>query len=306
MYYFIINPRSRSRKGLEIWGQVQRELQRSKVVYRYFFTKYRGHAGKLAAQVSTLLNADDTLAVIGGDGTMNEVINGLPHPVRFALGYIPTGSGNDFARGMDIPTETIPALNTILHPKRYKKMDLGCVTCGKRKRLFGVSTGLGFDAAICYEALGSPIKRVMNKIHLGKLTYALLAVKQLFFFRPCDMELILDENRTLSLKKVYFAAVMNQQYEGGGFKFCPAADSADGYLDIITVTGLPKWKVLMMFPTAFFGRHTKIKGIHILRCRQIHIESKHRHHIHVDGESMGTHAKAGVSVFTHQLKVITR
>lgn len=306
MYYFIINPQSRSRKGMAIWGQVQRELRTRKVSYRFYFTKYRGHARKLASQVSALLSQEDILAVIGGDGTVNEVINGLSYPVRFSIGYIPTGSGNDFARSMGIPTETIHALELILDPIQHNKIDLGCICCGRRKRLFCVSTGIGYDAAICNEALGSPLKRLLNKIHLGKLTYAALAIKQLLFFKPCDMELLLDDCRTVTLKNVYFAAAMNQQYEGGGFQFCPDADATDGCLDVIAAADLQKWKVLSIFPIAYAGKHTGIKGIHILRCKKIHIKSKQKRHIHADGESMGIHAKAYASVFDHQLSVITR
>lgn len=306
MYYFIINPRSRSRKGMAIWGQVQRELQSRKIPYRFYFTKYRRHACKLAAQLSPSLTQEDILAVIGGDGTVNEVINGLSYPADFSFGYIPTGSGNDFARSMDIPAETIPALELILAPVQRKNIDLGSVISNGRKHLFGVSTGIGFDAVICHEALASPLKRVLNKIHLGKLTYAALAIKQLLFFKPCKMELLLDNGRQLNLRNVYFTAVMNQPYEGGGFRFCPEADPADGYLDVMAVAGLPKWKVLLLFPTAYVGKHTEIKGIHILRCREIHIKSKHRHHIHADGETVGIHTDIQASVFEHQLRVITR
>ena len=80
---------------------------------------------------------------------------------------------------------------------------------------------------------------------------------------------------------------MNQKYEGGGFKFCPHASPSDGYLDVIVVDGLSKPKVLCCLPTAFFGKHTLFRGVHIFRCKKIDIHSDLALPVHKDGESAG-------------------
>ena len=304
MYYFIVNPKSRTGKGLEIWGQTHRCLRQEKIAFQCAFTKYRGHAKKLACQLSDILTTEDILAVIGGDGTINEVINGLKNPSNITLGYVPTGSGNDFARGVGIPTGTSAAIQLLLHPPRRQRIDLGCIQIDQKKRLFAVSCGLGFDAGICYEALTSPMKKVLNTLRLGKLTYAFIAIKQLFSFQSADMELKLDDSRQIALKNVYFTAVMNQPYEGGGFCFCPDARNGDRIFDVIAVANLPKWKVLLLFPTAYFGKHTHIRGIHIFRCRQIYIKSQRKYPVHTDGEFSGVHHKLAVSFIDAQLNII--
>lgn len=306
MYHFIINPKSRSGKGLAIWGQVHKELRKRNIDFRFYYTRYRGHARKLASWISNDLSEEDILAIIGGDGTVNEIINGLEEPSRITIGYIPTGSGNDFARGMNIPTDTAAAIELLLNPIRTQQTDIGCIQSKNYRRLFAVSAGIGFDAAICHEALSSSLKKILNKLHLGKLTYAIIAVKQLFAFQTATMELVLDNHRKQTLEHVYFTAVMNQQYEGGGFKFCPGACNNDGCLDVITIAGIPKWKTLLLFPIAFLGKHTGIKGVHIYRCRHINIKSRRNYHAHVDGEFAGINRQLCVSVQPQKLRVITR
>ena len=95
--------------------------------------------------------------------------------------------------------------------------------------VFGVSTGIGFDAAVCRDVGITPLKKYLNRLHLGKLVYLLVALKQLLFTAPCSMSISMDGGRIQQYEKVYFITVMNQKYEGGGFCFCPNASPFDGF-----------------------------------------------------------------------------
>ena len=99
-------------------------------------------------------------------------------------------------------------------------------------------------------------------------------------------------------------AVMNQKYEGGGFKFCPDAQPDDQLLDVILVEGIRKIKLLFCLPTAFFGKHVGIRGIHILTCSDIHVHSASALPIHIDGESGGIREDLTVSIEKSSLKII--
>ena len=103
MYYFIINPHSKSGYGMSIWKRAEAILKEREVSYEARFTEYTGHAKKLAEQIANL-SRPCTLGVLGGDGTLNEVINGLAETdfSHITLGYLPTGSGNDFARALNL------------------------------------------------------------------------------------------------------------------------------------------------------------------------------------------------------------
>ena len=147
------------------------------------------------------------------------------------------------------------------------------------------------------------MKKFLNRFGLGKLVYLFVALKQLLFLNPSQVSVNMDGNSE-TWSKVYFIAVMNQKYEGGGFKFCPNASSSDGMLDVIVVEGLSKLKVLFCLPTAFFGRHTRFRGIHIYQCRNISVESTVPLAIHKDGESGGIHTTFSVSMEPEQIQMI--
>lgn len=304
MYYFIVNPKSSSGKGLKIWGSVANELQKENIQYQVHFTENRGHATRLSEEISTY-HSPCTIVAVGGDGTANEVIDGLRNYNSIQFGYIPTGSGNDLARGLSLPTEPKAALDAILHPRQIRKIRIGSVVLRDRTHHFAVSSGMGFDAAVCHEAMHSKIKNALNRVGMGKLTYLGIALKQLLLLHPASMKLTLDDRQTLSFEHTFFAAVMNLKYEGGGFMFCPKANAEDAHLDICLVEKMPKLKILFLLPTAFFGRHTKYKGIHILRSRHVTIETDPPLLLHTDGESQNFQTKVTFSLKKEKLPFIT-
>lgn len=287
MYYFIVNPSSRSGQGIQVWRQAKDILSQRRLSYKAYFTRYTGHGTQIARRIASEAEGH-TLIIIGGDGTINEVLNGLPENSRITLGYLPVGSGNDFARGVHLSSDPMEVLEEILSGRPPKKLDMGQLSTRKRASHFIISSGIGYDAEVCYEVAHTRMKTILNALHLGKLTYAYAAVKLLFSFRPFDVSVELDGSRKYQFSKVYFIAGMNLQYEGGGFRFCPQAISRDGALDFLVVQGLPKWKILLLFPTAYFAKHTRIRGIHILRGKEMHIHTSAPQRLHQDGEYAGT------------------
>lgn len=307
MYYFIVNPNSRSGKAALIWKDLEKVLCERNIEYKAFFTQYKGHAALLSASVTENLPERSTLKLIavGGDGTIQEVLSGVSDLSRITFGYIPTGSGNDFCRSMKLPQDPMEALELVLSDKRPHLMDVPHISCGSNSSRFAISCGIGFDAAVCHEVGITPMKKVLNKIGLGKLVYLFVALKQLLFLKPSPMTLTLDGNKKEEFSKVYFTAVMNQKYEGGGFKFCPDASPSDGYLDVIVVDSLSKPKVLCCLPTAFFGKHTHFHGIHIFRCKKIDIHSETKLAVHKDGESAGLLYDFSVCMEDRQINMIS-
>ena len=307
MYYFIINPNSRSGKGALIWRDLENILRERNIKYQTFFTEYKGHAVKLSASITASIPEDSQIKLIavGGDGTIQEVLSGVKDISRVIFGYIPTGSGNDFCRSMKLPQDPMKALELILSDKRPHLMDVPHISCGSSISRFAISCGIGFDAAVCHEVGVTPMKKVLNKIGLGKLVYLFVALKQLLFLKPSSMTLLMDDNKKEEFSKVYFTAIMNQKYEGGGFKFCPDASPSDGYLDVIVVDSLSKPKVICCLPTAFFGKHTHFNGIHIFRCKKIDIHSEARLAVHKDGESAGLLHDFSVCMEPKQIHMIS-
>lgn len=304
MYYMIINPASRSGRGKKIWTeQIEPSLRERGVAYEPYFSQKAGEVKELAAQI-TAAHAEETdlhLIILGGDGTVNEALQGIVDPSKVILGYIPTGSSNDLARDLGIPKDPEAALDLILSHGSVRTMDLGKLTYTDDgvTRLFAVSCGIGFDAAVCAEAMSSPIKDTMNRLGLGKLTYLGIALKQLITAKKVSCTLTVEnpgcsEATTVKLPRFLFVTCMSHRYEGGGFMFCPTAVDHDGILDLCVVGNISKALVLVALPTAFFGKHYFVRGIDAYTATRITISTSAPLWVHTDGEV--TRKSCGFSV----------
>lgn len=294
MLYFIVNEKSRSGKGAEVWQEIRRELEQQKVSYQAWNTEYEGHAMLLAEQICEMEDEDICLVVVGGDGTANEVLNGMTHFEKVRFGLIPTGSGNDFARGLGISGSPVETLNDILDKvkagnSRYKKMDLGQVSWDgcKKPRKFAISAGVGLDAIVCKKALHSTLKDFLNKIHLGKLTYILLTIQTLFDMKTEDIKGKYDEAGIRNQKKTIFAAAMNFRAEGGGVPMAPSASAQDGKLSVCTAYGIPKWRTFFCLPFLMAAKHERIKGFDVTDCKTCSMHISGPMVLHADGEYCG-------------------
>lgn len=308
MYHIIINPASRSGKGESLWRNIAEPyLMKHKMEYISYFSKKSGEVTKLAAEITADATPDapKNLIVLGGDGTFNEVLQGIRDFSSVILGYIPTGSSNDLARDLGIPKDTLKAVEKAFFTGKEQKMDVGCVTFQDGiKRYFAVSCGIGFDAAVCEETNRSAFKRALNRIGLGKLAYLTIAVKQLLTAKAVSCQVKLDSQPVFTIRRYLFVTGMLHRYEGGGFKFCPHAKANDGIIDICTAaTKLPKWVILLVLPSAFFGKHYLFPGIDPYKARKIHIKSSAPMWIHTDGEVLRLDDELTISCFKQALTI---
>lgn len=303
MYYFIVNPASSSGKGMRIWEQAEAILEERKIEYESYILNGPGEAAELA-QFLSLNKTPCTLVVVGGDGTINEFLSGLATYEGITFGYIPTGSGNDFARGMHLPSRLTDSLDMILSPEKFRNINIGVTSSGNTKKYFAVSSGMGYDAAVCYASDNTSLKAVLNKIHAGKLIYLINALRQLISMQPISVRLLMDDSQLLTFSKAYFVTAMNTKYEGGGFMFCPKASPVDNYLDLIVIDDIPKWRALTILPTAFFGKHVNAKGVHIFRCKRAVVQSETEACVHIDGEHFGFCKKVSFDLMKEKLKII--
>lgn len=300
---FIVNPKSRSGMGWMVWKTIEPQLKKNGVDYCLYLTERKRHAAEIAGKI-TSDGLEHTIVVLGGDGTVNEVVNGICVPERVLLGYIPIGSSNDFARGLGIPKDPEKALRAVLQPDVIKKIDIGMTERNGKKRKFAVSAGIGFDAAVCHAVCISGWKVILNKFGLGKLSYAMVAVDRLMKDRPVRFTAVTENGRKRIFEKAYFAAFMNLQYEGGGFRFCPKASCTDGLLDVIVVHDLSVLKILFLLPTAFAGIHTRFRGVSVFRCRKAVIETEIPLPIHTDGEPAFPRKRITAGITGEKIRVI--
>lgn len=306
MYYFIVNTRSRTGKTAEIWQMLESYLIRESIPYQAYITEYEGHAGVLSSEVSKLPLAEISMIVVGGDGTVNEVINGIDDFSKIRFGYIPVGSGNDLARGLGIQNSSpLDELKKILSSESLRLMDIGCISCGDgEKRYFAISSGIGIDAHVCKEALTSKLKKVLNAVGMGNLTYICLTVKALFTMPTTNAKLLFDGDKPLELDQMVFIAAMNQPVEGGGVPMAPKANAFDGQLSFCLVSGIPRWKAFFLLPVLALGRHEGMKGFQVVNCSRCEIVLEQKMVLHTDGEYGGMQDKVKMYCIPGKLQLL--
>jgi YegS/Rv2252/BmrU family lipid kinase len=311
MLYFIVNEKSRSGKGAAVWKEIQQILSEEQIPYKAWITEYEGHAMKLAGEICEQEDDDICLIVLGGDGTANEVINGMTHMDRVRFGVIPTGSGNDLARGMGIKESHVQQLRRILDCMNQGtecawSMDLGEVSWekGQQTRKFAISAGVGLDAIVCKKALHSKLKDFLNKLHLGKLTYIALTVQSLFSMETTSAAVQFDHTGRQSMPQGICFAVMNFRAEGGGVPMAPKASATDGRLSVCSIYGIPKWRTFICLPFLVAAKHTWIRGFDVTDCGECRIRLSKPMTVHADGEYCGELNELTFRCLPEQLRVL--
>src|SRR5699024_10313441 len=172
------------------------------------------------------------IIVIGGDGTIHEVVNGL-RDVRVPLSFIPGGSGNDFARGIGMKGNPLEILERIVNQKETIPYWLGSYKVGQNKyRNFVNSIGFGFDAEIVKTANASLLKKLFNRMNLGNLIYIFSLIKVLFKFIPFTIDIEVDEQR-YTFHRCWMVVFGNNRFYGGGMEIMSDATVQSGYHSIL-------------------------------------------------------------------------
>lgn len=286
MYEIIFNPGSRGHRGISVWNTVKKLLDDKDIEYLLYKTTHVGHAEELTHDI-TSDNKPHTFIIIGGDGTLNEVLNGIVNPTLTTIGLIPAGSGNDFARALKLPLDPEQALNLILDCNQTTAMHYGETHLAHTYRRFLISCGCGFDSDVCCDVQTSRLKLLLNKIGMGKLIYTIIALKKLITKSVFSATIKLDDDYVLSMDNIFFLVAMNTKFEGGGYMFCPDADPTCDKLDFLTANNLSRLKLLYLIPKAKHGKHCGHAGVSITPVGKISLHFSKAVHLHTDGEVYG-------------------
>ncbi|MFD1427839.1 YegS/Rv2252/BmrU family lipid kinase [Kroppenstedtia sanguinis] len=273
MYVFIVNPVSGNGRGRRVWSRVEGWLIQKQTPYEVYFTSAPSQATEL---VRSMIRRDiEAVVAVGGDGTVHEVGNALVD-TGIPLGYIPAGSGNDFAQAQGIPLHPKQALYRVL---RNKIQPMDTARIGTRSLIgFG---GIGFDGQVAKAVNQSSISR-----RLGRFAYLLGFLQTLKQYRPAQVTLITDGIEQV-FDRVWLVAICNQPNYGGGMQICPEARSDDGLLNLCCVHGLSRAGLIKLFPSVYKGRHTSHPSVLLLEGRRITLRSDPPLVIHSDGEIIG-------------------
>lgn len=290
MIHVIVNANARAGRKQKASEIVEQALKDAGIAYTLYLAAEEGDTRRLCNELSSV-PGEKTIWVVGGDGTANEAINGLCVNEELSFVYLPAGSGNDLARGLKLPQKLREAIDKVLSSTAKKEYDYGEMEliCGEETvtTRFAGSSGIGYDAKVCEEVNTSKLKKRLNKFHLGKLAYYMVAIRQVFVNPRFQVTLIPDGGVSRSYSDCIFLCMMNHRYEGGGLKMAPEADPCDGQITVTFAHNMRPLKVFLIMPLILTGAYTKLKNVETIRCRELEVITNCPQYVHNDGEVLG-------------------
>ena len=213
MFHVIVNPSSSSGRGKSKWDKIEKRFRESGASYKVHYSSPAHTIEDICGEL-TSSGEDVSLVILGGDGTMNAAVNGIRDFEHTKVGFIQTGSGNDLMKGLgidniiemltdsiltgevtrtcDIARITFHNQSSRLDPFTHRPLDPSKETGFPVTRLFNISAGIGFDAAVCEKADTSVFKSILNKIRMGKLIYIAEAVHMILASPMVTMKIKCD------------------------------------------------------------------------------------------------------------------
>lgn len=224
----------------------------------------------------------DRVVAIGGDGTVQEVVNGLlGFTSRTTLGVVPVGSGNDLARSLGLPSDPADAWTAAIG-RMEAPLDVAEARADDgRSRWFASAGGIGFDAQV---AAAMTLRRGWQR---GRAGYLFTTLTELRNFSNRHVRITLDDGEVIE-RQVLLVAVTNGEYYGGGMRIAPGASVEDGLLDVCIVGNISRLTAIRQLPNLYRGTHTAHPAVEMHRARCIDIQGDADTRIHLDGEPFGT------------------
>ncbi len=286
-WFVIVNPVAGSGKGLADWPLISKLLRDHRILTETVFTEYKYHATELT--VEAVNNGFRHIIVVGGDGTIHEVVNGLfiqkAAPTQEVLmAVIAVGTGNDWIRMFGIPRKYSEAIKAIVAGHSFLQ-DVGTISYYKasyrQSRYMANVAGVGFDAFV-----NRKYNHLKEEGKHGKWLYIWSTFKALLQYRSTDVKIWVDNNLVIN-DMVYSATVGIGKYNGGGMIQMPDAVADDGLFDLTTIRRISRLGVIRRFNSLYNGKIYKINRVSLNRGRRIRIESSPEIALEVDGEALG-------------------
>ncbi len=268
---FIVNPIAGGGRARQLWPQIEEELRARGVAWERFETEGPGHAVALARQAAG--GGYSAVVAVGGDGTLNEVVNGVGTG-SVPVGLIPLGTGVDFPRTAGVPRTPKEALSVVL-AGRVTPIDVGVVN----GRLFCNVAGTGFDARVA-----ARVNRT-GKRQGGTIPYVMAVFATLFTYQNVPLRITIDG--VSQEVKSLLMAVGNGRFYAGGMMICPQADLRDGRFDVVIGGDIGKLGTIMTLPKVFSGGHLRHPKVTYHRARQVIVDGPGDLGIQADGELVG-------------------
>ena len=277
-FYLTLNPHGGQQKGPRLLKQILPVLEGTNVDLTIIETNFAGHANELAHKLD--FDGYDGMIVIGGHGTMHEVVNGMltrSDKKQLPIGLIPGGTGNSFMHDLDL-MNPVDAAKAIISGN-IRQIDVAEVKINNVIKYAFNIIGWGL------------VTDVGNKAEkwrwLGEARYTLLSVFEVLKYKPRLATLILDNNKIID--NFTFIIGCNTMYTGKGMKMAPKAKLDDGLMDVVVVRhGPSRFKLLTMLPKVYDGTHINSPMLEYYQVSEFSLIPERDEILNIDGEVLGT------------------
>ena len=280
MSVVIVNPASAGGSTGEAWPQIASDLRSQFGAFKPVFTKHRGDAATLAAEAAR--KGAKFIIACGGDGTVSEVANGILSSGKDAeLGILPSGTGGDFRRTLEIPSQSRAAAR-VLNTGRTVRIDVGRVSFVDHSGAEAMRYFVG--VASCGMST-----RVIERVKAEKISFAASLVQAAIRNEPTRLVVQLDDSHDHHLV-VLNLCIANARYFGGGMKIAPDAKLTDGKFDVVGVGDLSALKIFTSAPRVYLGSHLSMPEVSHALARKVTVRPPDRGTevaLEVDGELPG-------------------
>lgn len=290
-YYFIVNPVAGLGKKLSFISEINDFCQKKNLEYKVVITHKPKEAIDLAREAS---NKYEVIVAVGGDGTVNEVVNGIVN-TEAKLGIIPIGSGNDFAKQMGLTYHLKKDLE-ILIQGNTQSVDLGLVN---KKHYFINGLGVGFDGEVAYRVRG------FLKYARGFFGYLLSVFRTLATYKFYKVKFYVDGEKVKD-EKILLIATCNGTTYGGGFKVAPSAKVDDGLFTICFVGKMSKFYAVRKIPKILQGTHVSLPEVSIYTGKNVKIKAEKDLFSQLDGEILPPMKEFEVEMVPNKISVIRK
>lgn len=274
----IYNPHAANRRAARLLPAVEKQFAERKVEIDLRLTEHPGHAVEIVRQAD-FENYRGVIAA-GGDGTLFEVVSGCyrnPSSRRIPLGVLPIGTGNAFARDLDLDSGRLEEAVAIIARGRTRRVDAGRFTAGEETFHFLNILGLGFVADVTATAARLKV--------FGNIAYTFGVFARVLSLRSYPLTIEAD-GRTLERENI-FAEVSNTRYTSN-FLMAPAARIDDGLLDVTLLGKISRRGLISSFPKIFTGEHIHMPQVETFQARRLRLSTPEPRVLTPDGELVGT------------------
>ncbi|MBQ5679528.1 MAG: diacylglycerol kinase family lipid kinase [Rikenellaceae bacterium] len=287
-WFTIVNPVAGQGRALDDLPIISRLLREYKIDCEMVFTERKHHATQLT--VEAVRAGYRRVIVVGGDGTLHDVINGIfiqkeVPTTEVQVAVIAVGTGNDWIRMFGIPRKYSEAIRAIAENHTFLQ-DVGEVSYEessyRQSRYMPNVGGAGLDAAVIrgFDSLKA-------RGHRGRILYVLSLIATFFGYRSTGMRIWVDDEQVVN-DLVLSTSVGIGKYSGGGMMQTPEAVADDGLFDLTVISKIKWWQVPKALKCLFNGGIYSLPQVHLYRGAKIRIESSPEVPIEIDGEQLGT------------------